>query len=133
MAQESSRFDSLAGASYDETVFLPTFSAEDANLHGLFNLSSARIEQVGKLHSFHYFVNGVKFGGKLDVPAFTPLSYQQPGMPSGTLSDKITHVSKIYDGMKSDYWVYVPAQYQPETPAAVMVFQDGGGYMDRNG
>lgn len=95
--------------------------------------ASARIEQVGKLHSFHYLVNGQTFGGKLDVPAFTPLSYLRPGVPSGTLSDKITHVSKIYDGMKSEYWVYVPAQYDPKAPAAVMIFQDGGGYIDRNG
>jgi len=95
--------------------------------------AAARVEQVGKLHSFHYVVSGAKFGGKLDVPAFTPLSYQQSGVPAGTLSEKITHVSKIYDGMKSSYWVYVPAQYRPETPAAVMVFQDGEWYMDRNG
>jgi len=94
--------------------------------------SAARIEQVGKLHSFYYQINGTKFGGKLDVPAFGPLSYLQPGVPSGTLSEKITHTSKIYDGMKSDYWIYVPAQYNPQTPAAVMVFQDGGGYIDRN-
>ena len=78
-------------------------------------------------------MNGAKFGGKLDVPAFTPLSYLQPGVPSGTLSEKITHTSKIYDGMKSEYWIYVPAQYKPDTPAAVMVFQDGGGYIHRDG
>jgi enterochelin esterase-like enzyme len=92
----------------------------------------ARIEQLGKLHSFYYLVNGAKFGGKLDVPAFGPLSYLQAGVPSGTLSEKITHTSKIYQGMKSEYWIYVPAQYRPETPAAVMVFQDGGFYTDRN-
>jgi enterochelin esterase-like enzyme len=95
--------------------------------------AAARIEQLGKLHSFHYLLRGEKFGGKLDVPAFTPLSYQHPGVPSGTLSDKITHVSKIYDGMKSAYWIYVPAQYEAKTPAAVMVFQDGEWYTDRNG
>ncbi|HSC45537.1 MAG TPA: alpha/beta hydrolase-fold protein [Candidatus Acidoferrum sp.] len=95
--------------------------------------SPARIEQLGKLHAFHYVINGAKFGGKLDVPAFTPLSYQQAGVPAGTLSAKIMHVSKIYDGMKSDYWIYVPAQYKPETPAALMVFQDGEWYTDRNG
>ena len=95
--------------------------------------TSARIEELGKLHAFHYLINGTKFGGKLDLPAFTPLSYQQPGVPSGTLSAKISHVSKIYDGMKSDYWIYVPAQYKPETPAALMVFQDGEWYTDRNG
>jgi enterochelin esterase-like enzyme len=93
----------------------------------------ARIEQVGKLHSFYYIVSGTNFGGKLDVPAFGPLSYLQAGVPSGTLSSKITHTSKIYDGMKSDYWIYVPAQYRPETPAALMVFQDGEWYTDRNG
>ncbi|HYK40127.1 MAG TPA: alpha/beta hydrolase-fold protein [Candidatus Eremiobacteraceae bacterium] len=95
--------------------------------------SSATIDQVGKLHSFHYVINGTRFGGKLDVPAFTPLSYLQPGVPSGTLSEKITHVSKIYDGMKSEYWIYVPAQYKQDTPAAIMIFNDGGWYTDRNG
>src|SRR2546427_585452 len=95
--------------------------------------AAATIDQLGRLHSFYYTVNGAKFGGKLDVPAFTPFSYQRPGVPSGTLSEKITHVSKIYDGMKSEYWIYVPAQYKPDIPAAVMVFNDGGGYTDRNG
>jgi hypothetical protein len=33
--------------------------------------AAARIEGVGKLHSFHYLLNGNRFGGKLDVPAFT--------------------------------------------------------------
>lgn len=92
----------------------------------------ARIELTGKLHSFYYLVNGNKFGGSLDLPAFTLFSYLQPGVPSGTLSPKIIHTSKVYDGMKSEYWIYVPAQYKPETPAALMVFQDGGGYIDRN-
>src|SRR5713226_1681689 len=93
----------------------------------------ARIEPVGRLHSFHYLINGAKFGGRLDLPAFSPPSYRQPGTPSGTLSPKIVHTSKIYDGMKSEYWIYVPAQYDPRTPAALMVFQDGGGYIDRDG
>ncbi len=73
--------------------------------------AAARIEAVGKLHSFYYMLEGKKFGGTFDLPAFGPDSYQQPGVPSGTLSDKIIHTSKIYDGMKSEYWIYVPAQY----------------------
>jgi len=93
----------------------------------------AHIEPVARLHSFYYLVNGAKFGGRLDLPAFGPLSYLQPGVPSGTLSPKIVHISKIYDGMKAEYWIYVPAQYDPKVPAALMVFQDGGGYIDRNG
>ena len=95
--------------------------------------AAARIEPVGRLHQFHYVVNGATFGGRLDVPAFGPLSYLQPGVPTGKLSEKIIHTSKIYDGMKSEYWIYVPAEYDPGTPAAVMVFQDGGGFIDRNG
>jgi hypothetical protein len=46
----------------------------------------ANIAEVGKLHSLHYLVNGATFGGRLDVPAFEPLSYLQPGVPSGKLS-----------------------------------------------
>jgi len=94
---------------------------------------SAHIEPVGRLHSFSYVINGAKFGGRLDLPAFTPLSYQQPGIPTGALSPKLSHISKIYDGMKSEYWIYVPAQYDPHTPTALMVFQDGEWYLDRNG
>jgi enterochelin esterase family protein len=95
--------------------------------------AAAHIDAVGRLHQFHYVLNSANFGGRLDVPAFGPLSYLQPGVPSGKLSDKIVHTSKIYEGMKSEYWIYVPAQYDPQTPAALMVFQDGGGYTDRNG
>jgi enterochelin esterase-like enzyme len=95
--------------------------------------AAARIEKVGKLHSYHHLIDGKEFGGRLDLPAFGPLSYLQPGVPSGTLSPKIVHTSKIYDGMKSEYWIYVPAQYDAKVPAAVMVFQDGGGYTDREG
>ena len=94
---------------------------------------TAHVEAVGRLHSFHYLVDGKSFGGRLDLPALGPLSYLGAGVPSGTLSEKIVHTSKIYDGMKSEYWIYVPAQYDAKVPAAVMVFQDGGGYIDREG
>ncbi len=94
---------------------------------------SAHVEPVGRLHQFHYLVGGANFGGKLDMPAFGPLSYLQPGVPSGRLSEKLIHTSKIYEGLKSEYWIYVPAQYDAKTPAALMVFQDGGGYIDRDG
>jgi enterochelin esterase family protein len=89
--------------------------------------------KVGTAHTFHYMVNGAAFGGSLDMPAFGPLSYAMPGVPQGTLSPKHIHVSKIYDGMKSDYWVYVPAQYDPKIPAALMVFTDGQSYTRREG
>jgi len=58
----------------------------------------ARIEAYGQnCTPFHYSVNRANFGGRLDLPAFGPLSYLQPGVPSGALSPKIVHSSKIYD------------------------------------
>jgi enterochelin esterase-like enzyme len=95
--------------------------------------AAAHIEPVGRLHSFYYLVDGAHFGGRLDLPAFGALSYLQPGVPAGKLSEKIVHTSKIYDGMTSEYWIYVPAQYDARTAAALMVFQDGREYLDRDG
>src|SRR5258708_22635899 len=65
----------------------------------------------GISHSFAYRIGGAKFGGRTDVAVYGPDSYTKPGVPQGKLSDKLTHVSKIYDGMTSEYWIYVPAQY----------------------
>jgi enterochelin esterase-like enzyme len=93
----------------------------------------AHVEPVGTLHAFDYLVSGKPFGGSPNLAALGPLSYLQAGVSSGTLSEKIVHTSKIYDGMKSNYWIYVPAQYDPNTPAALMVFQDGEWYTDRDG
>ena len=89
--------------------------------------------KVETAHTFHYMVNGAAFGGSLDMPAFGLMSYAMPGVARGTLSPKHVHVSQIYDGMKSDYWVYVPAQYDPKVPAALMVFTDGQSYTRREG
>src|ERR1700744_3389155 len=66
-------------------------------------------------------------------PPLTGDALQHPGVPTGKLSEKLVLRSQIYDGMLSDYWIYVPAQYDPNKPAAVMVFQDGSGYLDRHG
>ncbi len=95
--------------------------------------ATVHIDLVGKAHQFYFLVDGAKFGGSLDLPVFGPLSYLQLGVPSGKLSEKLIHTSKIYDGMKSEYWIYVPAQYDSKIPAAVMVFQDGQAYIDRSG
>lgn len=61
-----------------------------------------------------------------------PDSSPQPGVPRGTVT-KHSWTSKIYPGTTRDYWVYVPAQYKKETPACLMVFQDGGGYAKTDG
>jgi enterochelin esterase-like enzyme len=95
--------------------------------------ATARIEPVARLHAFNYLIQGAKFGGRLDLPVYGPLTYLLPGVPTGTLSPKLEHTSKIYDGMKSDYWIYVPAQYDPKIPAALLVIQDGHSFIDRDG
>jgi len=66
-------------------------------------------------------------------PALAGDALQHPGVPTGSLSERLTLRSQIYDGMVSDYWIYVPAQYDPTKPTAVMVFQDGEGYLNRKG
>ena len=88
--------------------------------------------RVGTSHRFHYLVNGAKFGGSVDVPAYTADSYTRPGVPQGRLSEKLIHVSKLYGGMETNYWIYVPLQYNPAVPAALMVWQDGERYIARN-
>jgi enterochelin esterase family protein len=89
--------------------------------------------KTGATHNFSFVVGSQKTAPMMDVPAFGPLSYAKPGVPQGKLSGKMVHTSKIYDGMKSDWWIYVPAQYDPAKPAALMVWHDGQGLANRNG
>ena len=52
-------------------------------------------------------------------------------MPKGTLTKQPEWKSQIFPDTVRDWWVYVPAQYKADgPPAAVMVFQDGGGYIN---
>jgi sugar lactone lactonase YvrE/predicted alpha/beta superfamily hydrolase len=53
------------------------------------------------------------------------------GVPRGKVT-KHSWTSKIFPGTVRDYWIYVPAQYDSGTPACLMVFQDGGGYVNTN-
>ena len=62
-----------------------------------------------------------------------PDSQSQPGVPRGTVEKFTFADSKLFPGTRRDYWVYVPAQYDPARPACVMVFQDGSGYATTNG
>src|SRR2546430_5118001 len=59
-------------------------------------------------------------------------SQEQPGVPQGKITQH-TWTSKIFEGTVRDYWVYVPAEYDPQRPACVMVFQDGQAYVNKKG
>lgn len=94
--------------------------------------------KTGRSHNYYWTVDGkpllpAPLMLPNDIAAFGPGSYEKPGVPQGKVSEKIVHQSKIYPGMTNDYWVYVPAQYNASTPAALMVWQDGQGYITRPG
>jgi enterochelin esterase family protein len=59
-----------------------------------------------------------------------PDSQRQDGVPEGTVTKHSWNNSRVFRGTQRDYWVYVPKQYDGQTPACVMVFQDGGNYVD---
>lgn len=61
-----------------------------------------------------------------------PDAQPQPGVPTGQVT-RHTWRSTIFAGTTRDYWIYVPAQYDGTTPAAVMVFQDGAGCVKPDG
>jgi enterochelin esterase family protein len=62
-----------------------------------------------------------------------PLSQVKDGVPQGKVISMPDHESKIYAGTKRDWWIYVPAQYQVDKPANLMVFQDGHDYVGVKG
>jgi enterochelin esterase-like enzyme len=63
-----------------------------------------------------------------------PDSQEQSGVPKGeVIQMPAWNDSKVYPGTTRDWWIYVPAQYQKGTPAAVMVFCDGAGFVKRDG
>ncbi len=61
------------------------------------------------------------------------LSQELADVPHGTVTQMPVHESKIYAGTRRDWWIYVPAQYQREKPANLMVFQDGHDYVGVKG
>ncbi len=50
---------------------------------------------------------------------------KQAGVPVGTISEAIEFRSKVFPGTTRNYWIYVPAQYDPEKPACSIIVQDG--------
>ncbi len=62
-----------------------------------------------------------------------PDSKRHDGVPKGKITQFKWNTSKIYEGTSRDCWLYVPAQYDGSKPACVMVFQDGGSYVNEKG
>lgn len=69
-----------------------------------------------------------------DIYKLGPDSLPQPGVPQGTLHGPTTLPSKTaFPDTFRNYWVYVPAQYDPARPANLMVFQDGQAFVNPRG
>ena len=85
----------------------------------------------GTAFTWHYEAANRRFGGgQLEVYAMPPDARAQAGVPTGTVRQMPAWTSAIFPGTTRDWWIYVPAQYRADTPAAVMVFQDGSGPKD---
>jgi enterochelin esterase family protein len=54
-----------------------------------------------------------------------PDSLPQEGVPKGRLEGPFIFKSQIVTDTVRKYWLFVPAQYTPDKPACVLVFQDG--------
>jgi enterochelin esterase-like enzyme/sugar lactone lactonase YvrE len=57
----------------------------------------------------------------------------QPGVPQGKITSGVFAESQIFPGTRREYSVYVPAQYSPDKPASLLVFQDGPAYAKPDG
>ncbi len=58
-------------------------------------------------------------------------SMRQDGVPRGEVTEYVWK-SEIFPGTIRRYYVYVPKQYDANTPTALMVFQDGHAYVSES-
>jgi enterochelin esterase family protein len=62
-----------------------------------------------------------------------PDSLAQEGVPKGEMRGPFTLPSNVFPGTQHTYWVYVPAQYHRDTPASLMIFNDGQAFKNPDG
>lgn len=65
--------------------------------------------------------------------AENPDRVPQDGVPQGKVTSGEFAASQIFPGTTRQYSVYVPAQYDANQPASLMVFMDGAGYAKPDG
>ena len=75
---------------------------------------------------FALCVSSVKAAPQDDQYVLGPDSKAKEGVPRGQVVPMPPFHSTIYADTTHQWWLYVPAQYDPAKPACVMVFQDGG-------
>jgi enterochelin esterase family protein len=68
-----------------------------------------------------------------DAYRLGPDSEPHEGVPQGKVVGPTVLRSEVYPDTTRNYWVYVPAQYDPSRPACLMVFQDGHAFLGPTG
>ncbi|MBQ3358471.1 MAG: esterase family protein [Microbacterium sp.] len=64
---------------------------------------------------------------------FGPDSNRQEGVTPGEIIEFTVDASVVYPGTFRRCWIHVPAAYDPQSEAALMVFNDGWWYLDPDG
>lgn len=113
---------SPASVAIDREPAVPMSSIPDSTLWMF--LTKMR---TGVTHEYQFYADGKTLGARGDAVGYNPDSYARPGVPRGKVTEKRTIVSRIYDGMKADYWVYASPGVDLAVPSALMVWQDGQG------
>ncbi len=72
--------------------------------------------RTGVTHQYQYYSAGKPLGARSDAVGYNPDSYPKRGVPKGKVTGKLTIVSKIYDGMKSDSWSTPHPASTPPSP-----------------
>ena len=54
-----------------------------------------------------------------------PDTLVRPGVPQGEIKGPFTWASQLYPGTLREYWIYVPANYDANTPTCSLIIQDG--------
>ena len=89
--------------------------------------------------SFSFLLFGLSLGLCAQEPsielryALSPDSFEQDGVPRGTVTDYVWKDSQVFPGTIRRYSVYLPAKYDADQPLDLMVFQDGHAYLRKDG
>src|SRR4051812_23710497 len=78
-------------------------------------------------------INTLLAQGMDDFYKLGPDSLVQDSVPQGKIVGPTTLPSNVFPGTQHTYWVYVPAQYDPSTPASLMIFNDGQAFLAPDG
>ena len=79
-------------------------------------------------------LNTAAFAAPTDeVYTLGPDSAQHPGVPEGKIVGPLSLPSNVFPNTTRNYWIYVPAQYDPAKRACLMIFQDGHAFLNPKG